>query len=100
MADTWSHFIVPLVSSPSWRVGTASSAPPGGPVATPAQMQQVLAGLTALRIQADQHAGEDRTDLDNVALVTTVPEPAPLGMLGTALALALLRAGRLRRARR
>lgn len=89
--DSWSTLVVPLTASSAWRVGTATSSPtPGtGTVATQAQLLAVLSNLTQLRVLADQHNGTDRTDLDNVALLTaapsSVPEPGTVMLVATGL---------------
>jgi hypothetical protein len=58
----WTSFIVPL-SEAGWHVGSIGGAP-----ATQAQMQSVLAAITALHIRAEYKTGADTDFIDNVIL--------------------------------
>ena len=82
--SAWTSFNVWLNES-DWRVGTLT-----GPMATQAQMQQVLGALSALRIRGEYGSGSDTEHLDNVALNAEAPEPTPepaaLALMGTGLA--------------
>lgn len=86
--NTWTDFIVSFTAG-TWRIVTGSTV---GAVATETQLRSILADLTALRIQADWNTGADRSDLDNVSLISptvtpgVVPEPSTYALLGTGLA--------------
>jgi hypothetical protein len=95
-------FDVPLLAAAGWQLSDGTGAP--GAAATEAQLQEVLSGLTRLRILIDWHAsdgGDDITDLDNVSLIagpTAVPAPATLtlAILGAGVAALLARRRRRR----
>jgi hypothetical protein len=61
----WRTFLVPLSLSGRWTLGK-----PNGPVASDSQLQQVLARLERIKIQAEYAADEkdERTDLDDVRI--------------------------------
>jgi Laminin B (Domain IV)/PEP-CTERM motif len=89
--DTFTTRTLRLNDQTAWQLGTAS-----GPLATNAQIQSVLGGVTALRIRAEYSLNIDVNSLDNVKLldVTAIPEPSSAALLlGGA---ALLAAWRLR----
>lgn len=67
----WTSYAVPLRASAGWRVTNLTGAP-----ATEAQMQAVLANLTALRIRGEYQTGADTGGLDNVVLRTALPGDA------------------------
>lgn len=80
----WTHVSVAFDAAQDWRVGSIN-----GSHATAAQLNEVLANLTALRIRGEYVSGVvETTGLDNVTLAP-VPEPetwamllAGLGMIG------------------
>lgn len=57
----WQSTSVLLSDAAAWKVGSA-----GGPPATQAQIQNVLANLTGFRIRGEYQSGEDTGSLDNV----------------------------------
>jgi len=65
---SWTRYHVLLAAGGGWHVDTLS-----GPAATPAEVQQALAALTALYIRAEYRSGNDTDGLDNVVL--TGPSP-------------------------
>lgn len=60
--DVWLHWEFPLVAG-AWRVGSIN-----GPVATEAQILQVLGDLKGIFIHTEWRTGPDDTSLDNVVL--------------------------------
>lgn len=85
LTDQWTTFAVPLAAG-AWRVGDSFS----GLLASDGQVAAVLADLDALWINAEHFTPVTETiALDNVRLITAVPEPgtwlmllAGLGVLG------------------
>jgi Laminin B (Domain IV)/PEP-CTERM motif len=75
---SWTSYAVPL-SAGGWRLNTLS-----GALASDAQILAVLGNLTSLRIRAEYQSGPDTGYLDNVVL-TAVPEPSSLVLLGAGL---------------
>ncbi|MFQ3586833.1 MAG: PEP-CTERM sorting domain-containing protein, partial [Fimbriimonadaceae bacterium] len=69
-----------------WLYGDAS----GIRLATMADIESVLAGLTRIGINADFHTGADFSRVDDVTIVP-VPEPTSLLVLGGASVFALRR---------
>ena len=63
---TWTPYEIPLLASAGWEI--ASNGVLAGAPATELQLQQVLANLTLLSIDADWQTGVDQVDLDNVRL--------------------------------
>jgi hypothetical protein len=76
----WTTIVVPL--TPGGWVNGATLAP-----ATAEEIRAALSSLTALWINADYLDGADQVDLDNVALLTAVPEPGTAALLAAALGL-------------
>ncbi|UJP05817.1 MAG: hypothetical protein LZF61_02250 [Nitrosomonas sp.] len=77
LSDTWTHFDVALASG-NWRVDNIF----GGALATDAQLQAVLGGLDALWINAEYFTPvQEAIALDNVMLLSAVPEPQHYLML-------------------
>lgn len=72
--NAWTSFLVPLVADGAWRIGAVD-----GAAASALTFQQVLAGVTELRIRGDHLSAFETTGLDNVVL-TAVPEPAALAL--------------------
>lgn len=85
----WTNYNVSLLASAGWKVGNIN-----GANATEAQLQQVLADLTELRIRGEFQGGAfgplpDTGRLDSVSLESgpsreteNVPEPSSLALLG------------------
>jgi len=73
-SSSWNSFVVTMTAR-SWHVGT-----PEGADATPAQFSAVMSNLTGLYLLADFWGGSGSTGevlgLDNVTLLSPVPEPA------------------------
>lgn len=80
----WRTYSYILTDADSWLYGDAK----GIRVATMADIDSVLAGLTRIGINADVKTGADFTRVVDVAIVP-VPEPASLLVLGGASILAL-----------
>lgn len=95
-ATAWTSYLVPLLASAGWKVGSLS-----GAAATEAQMQTVLGGLTAMRIRAEYRSGADTDDIDNIVLngATAVPEPSTLFLTSGGLLFIIARHRRLSRNR-
>lgn len=74
---TWATYTVALDASGGWHKSTLA-----GAAATDAEIQAVLAGLSAFRIRADHRSGTEQVFLDNVVLS---PEPGLLAPLAVAL---------------
>lgn len=88
--NDWTAYSVSL-SAGAWHLDDLS-----GPLATPAQMQAVLADLTAVRIRAEFSNSIDIGGLDSVTLAAPVPEPASSLLFAAGLSLlglTLLRKG-------
>lgn len=70
-----------------WRLGGSPLDVTSGTAPTQAQFQAVLSALTLLRINADwRTAYNDTAVLDNVLLLSPVPEPTPALLLAAGLA--------------
>lgn len=84
LTTNWTSFVVPF-NAGQWRVGSLT-----GAYATPQQVLEVLAALTALRIRGEFINGFNETGrLDNVSVNAPpepTPEPAALALMGTGLA--------------
>lgn len=65
----WTRYHVLLAAGGGWHVNTLS-----GPAATPSDLQQALAALTALYIRAEYRSGNDTDGLDNVVLNGPSPD--------------------------
>ena len=93
----WTPYDIPLVASAGWQIATPPSGNPGPP-ATEEQLQQVLANLTSMTIEADWQTGDDQIDLDNVRLL---PEPnmSVLLVSGVSVLFTLFQSGRRRAGR-
>ena len=101
-------FLLNETSASNWRKfsNLSQNYSLGAPLATQAEMQAVLAGLTRFVIATDYTFAStdsnvpqvDRTYIDNVRLstATTVPEPSSLVLLGTSACLISLLAARRR----
>ncbi len=76
--ETWISFTVPLDTSAGWRLGGGDLL---GPLATEAQIQDVLASLDLLSIRGDHIFDLDMGRLDNVIL-RAAPEPSTLTLFG------------------
>ena len=77
---TWTHYLVHLNTGSNWRVNNIS-----GAAATQAQIDAVMADLTALRIRGEYVNGttSDTGHLDNVIMAT--PEPMSIVLTGAGL---------------
>jgi hypothetical protein len=67
----WKHYSVELNEGKGWKSGPVYQS--GGTDATAAQIQDVLANVTDIRIRAEFTWGSDNTYLDNVVLTGTGP---------------------------
>jgi hypothetical protein len=67
----WTRYHTLLHESAGWRVGSCA-----GPLATQADMQQVLGALTDVLIRAEYRSGADTDSLDNVRLAGPGPGQA------------------------
>ena len=67
----WKHYSVELNEGKGWKSGLVYQS--GGTDATAAQIQNVLANVTDIRIRAEFTYGSDNTYLDNVVLTGTGP---------------------------
>ena len=81
----WTPFSIPL-NNTGWFKNLNGVTGIGGTPITSAELQSVLANLTALRIDADWQTGSDQVDLDNVSLNSgVVPVPPTVLLLGSGL---------------
>lgn len=72
----WTPYSVSFDSSAGWTTGSLN-----GVVASEADIRGVLGSLKALRIRGDYGQAVDTTGLDNVSLVSAVPEPSAAAMM-------------------
>jgi hypothetical protein len=72
IGSSWTTISVPLTASAGWKVGTYT-----GAAATEAQLQSVLANLTALWIRPEFQVGPDVDGMDNVKLLGNSQGLAP-----------------------
>lgn len=79
--NTWTAFNLSL-SAGAWRLDDLS-----GAVASPAQVQAVLADLTSIRIRGEFSNAVDIGAIDTVVLAAPVPEPAGALMFAAGLSL-------------
>lgn len=82
----WTAYDIPLVASAGWEIANNGS---HGAPASEAQLQQVLANLSFLHIDADWQTGSDYIGLDNVRLEsvgTPLPGSASIILLFSGLA--------------
>jgi alkaline phosphatase D len=84
----WTSYSVPLAEGPGWSLGGLGT----GGMPTQAQFVQVLSNLTGLQIRGEFFSGFDTSDLDNVALITAIPEASLLPLMGLALGALIVRA--------
>jgi hypothetical protein len=71
IAGVWYTFEIDLQAGEGWQVATSiapNNVASGTTPATAAQVEQVIADVTALRIRADYHSGSEQIDLDNVVI--------------------------------
>lgn len=80
--NTWTNFAIDLQADSGWILTSANRAP------TPAEFQQVMGDLTAIRLLADFRSGAEQPYFDNIRMVA-IPEPGA----GAVLALGALAAG-------
>ncbi len=76
----WTSFSIPFTSA-GWFKNLNWSLGYGGDPITPAELQNVLSNLTALRLEADWQTGGDQVDLDNVRLLSATATPVPASVL-------------------
>ena len=74
----WTSYRVPLLASSGWELADGSGDP--GTAASEILLQQVLANLAFLHLDADWVTGSDQVDLDNVRF-EVIPEPSKWGAL-------------------
>ena len=70
---SWSSYSVPLLANAGWHLNDLNGAAPSA-----AQMELVMADLTALSIRAEYQTGPDTDSLDNVQMA---PEPSTLTLM-------------------